>query len=412
MKFNLVLLTLIVLHKYSSCSSFFDFMNQHSSNFGQFQLPKVEHKIDKSEAVDRSVFGNTHESFFEFAERRVADLKNKNTILFENAVKMCPYSANTNDKEESNRFSRSLPNVEKKSCTVGSFSFHNNYGLTADRLFLVDPFTIGLISKSDSTLKLFNFNLYHKSLSHIRTKYFRNELPADGCADRNKHIFIVFPDQNKIAKYELNHSFASKFSSRKNKSQTLFREVSSNRDFDFRPSTIACYDDHIYVSENPKNQVRIYDNYLRLVRIIYLNGVIVSNHRRISLNQNVRVFMDGSDGLALFNPSLSNPITSHKKYSLFGERNRVNVCHFYTNMDCLEDVHVTAQSRTTSNIYTADSCNNEIKQFLFNNGEKVDLVNRYSVNGRPISVVTNQLDYIFVLTERPRKIHILDPREC
>ncbi|RNA09637.1 hypothetical protein BpHYR1_035420 [Brachionus plicatilis] len=387
-------------------------MSKHSPSIGQIQLSNNDHQMTETPTVDTSIFGNTHESFFEFAERRVADLKKKNKKLFENAVKMCPYSTKTDETDELNRYSRSLFSVEKKSCTVGSFGFHNNYGLTADRLFLVDPFTIGLISKSDSTLKLFNFNLYHKSLNHIRTKYFRSEVPADACADRNKHIFIVFPDQNKIAKYELNHSFISRYSSRRNKSQILFREVSSNRDLDFRPSTIACYDDHIYVSENPKNQVRIYDNYLRLVRIIYLNGVIVSNHRRLSLNQNVRVFMDGSDGLALFNPSLSNTITSHKKYSLFGERNRVNVCHFYTDMDCLEDVHVAAQSRTTSNIYTADSCSNEVKQFLFNNGEKIDLVNRYSINGRPISVVTNQLDYIFVLTERPRKIYILDPREC
>lgn len=412
MKFNTLILTLIILNKYSSCSSFFDFMNKHSASFEQLHLTNNDHQIAEKNPVDTSVFGNTDESFFEFAERRTADLKKKNIILFENAVNMCPYSAKVDNNEESKRFLRSILNVEKKSCTVGSFSFHNKYGLVADRLFLVDPFTIGLISKSDSTLKLFNFNLYHKSLNHIRTKYFRNEMPADACADRSKHIFIVFPDQNKIAKYELNHSFISKYSSRRNKSQIIFREISSNRDFDFRPSTIACYDDHVYVSENPKNQVRIYDNYLRLVRIIYLNGVIVSNHRRLSLNQNVRVFMDGSDGLALFNPSLSNPITNHKKYSLFGERNRVNVCHFYTNMNCLEDVHVAAQSRTTSNIYTADSCNNEIKQFLFSNGEKIDLVNRFSIDGRPISVVTNQLDYIFVLTERPRKIFILDPREC
>ncbi|CAF0959497.1 unnamed protein product [Brachionus calyciflorus] len=399
---QILLISIVFLYKYALSLPFYDFIQQqdpprHNNNF---ELP---------------IFDPTRESFFDYARRRTAELKSKNKDLFEKAVNLCPYSIRSDEINEENtakRFPRSFYNLEKKMCIVGSYNFENNYGLTSDRLFLFDPYTIGLISSSDSSLRLYNFNLYHKSLNQIRIKYFRNEVPTDACADKNKNIYVVFPDQNKIAKYTVNQSFTSRYSSRQNKTQTIIREVASDRDFEFRPSAISCNDDHIYVSENPKNQIRIYDKFLKLVRIIYLNGVIVSNHRGLAINQNVRVLMDGSDSLALFNPSLSSSNSNNKKYSLSAEKNRVTVCHFYKNMECLEDVHVAIESKSKSFIYTADSCNNEIKQFLYIKDEKISLVNRFAISGRPISVVTNQLGYIFVLTDLPRKIYILDPREC
>lgn len=388
--------------------------------------------VEDESDFDTSIFGNTDESFFEFANRRVAELQNLNNNLFEKAIGSCPYApvnsnedSQTDSSQTANRFSRSALTNENENCVVGSLNFENFYGKTSDRLFLFDFYTIGLISSSDSTLRLYNFNIFHRTLSHVRTKYFRNnEVPHDACADKYKSIFVVFPDQNKIAKLVVNQNSTSK----NNKSQTFIREVFSIKDADFRPSAIACHDDLVYVSERPKNQIRIYDRLLRLVRIIYLNGVIVSNHRALAVNQNVRVLLDGMDSLALFNPplpfshltsstaSIPNMKNAHrKKYSMVPENNRINVCHFYKNMNCLEDVHVAADSttKTKSNIFTVDSCNSEIKQFLYSKDEKITLINRFLIkNGRPISVITNQLGYIFVLTDLPRKIYILDPREC
>lgn len=209
----------------------------------------------------------------------------------------------------------------------------------------------------------------------------------------------------------------------------------SVRDADFMPSAIACHDDLIYVTERPKNQIRIYDKLLRLLRKIYLNGIVVSNHHALAVNQNVRVLIDGLDSLALFNPTINaNPSTntnqnpsnsiltstvpisksSHrKKFNLVPENNRVNVCHFYKSMNCLEDVHVTYESKTKSYIYAVDSCSNEVKQFLYSKDERITLSNRFTFrNGKPISVTTSPLGYIFVLTDLPRKIYILDPKEC
>ena len=140
---------------------------------------------------------------------------------------------------------------------------------------MLDTYTVGILSSSDSSLRLYNLNVYARTFSLVRAKHFRGaDVPYDACADKFKHIYIVFPDANKIAKYALNStssSSSSSSSSRSNRTQQmLIRELISVRDADFRPSTIACHDDLIYVGERIKNHIRVYDRLLRLVRIISL----------------------------------------------------------------------------------------------------------------------------------------------
>ena len=45
--------------------------------------------------LDDSVFGNTDESFFDFANRRMNELKNMNKMLFDKSIAQCPYAASS-----------------------------------------------------------------------------------------------------------------------------------------------------------------------------------------------------------------------------------------------------------------------------------------------------------------------------
>jgi len=72
-------------------------------------------------------------------------------------------------------------------------------GKTSDRLFQFDAKTLGLVSSSDASLRLFDFNATHGVLQSMRVKYFKSERPYDACADpTNGNVYVVFPDENKI----------------------------------------------------------------------------------------------------------------------------------------------------------------------------------------------------------------------
>lgn len=190
--------------------------NHHHNNNNQ------THSNHDENDFDPTIYGNTDESFFEFANRRVFELQNMNRNLFDKAINSCPsaplnlntessYEASMdNDNSLINPLSNShkylRTDINDSECIVGSYSFENFYGRTSDRLFLYDPFTIGLVSSTDGTLRLYSFNIFHRTLSHLRTKYFRNENPYDACTDKYKNIYIVFPDQYKIAKYVVNQT--------------------------------------------------------------------------------------------------------------------------------------------------------------------------------------------------------------
>lgn len=339
-------------------------------------------------------------------------------------------------------------------CTLASLTFETLHDRTSDKLFLLDTYTVGLLSSSEFSLRLYQLNVYQRSLTLLRTKYFRGgDVPTDACGDKFKHIYVVFPDTNKIVKYALNSSSPlvnslrltnrSASSSSSSLNSLVIRELVSIRDPDFSPSTIACHDDLVYVGERANKHLRVYDRLLRLVRIIHLQGLVVSSHVAIAVNQNVRVLMDGSDSLAVFQPIQQPPLDHHskihhhnhqqnhrKKFSLRPESNKASVCHFYTNMECLEDVSVAIEStetsentseqtttETSSSIFTADSCSGEIRKFVFERGHKVSESARFQLDasagdGTPISVVANQLGHVFVLTDLPRRLIVLDQREC
>jgi hypothetical protein len=388
--------------------------------------------------LDSSIFGNTGESFFDFANRKTAELKAKNNKLLENSINSCSYSSASADislSQNSNDLNRKYEIKDPEglldndlsvnsasmstSCVVGSYKIVNAIGLSEGRLFTIDPNMIGLVISSDSTLRLFSFNSIHKTLKHLRTKTFRRETPMDACADKNRNIYIVFPDQNKIVKYSIiqshlskSHGQMSKFS---NRSHVAIKELISVKDVDFSPSAVSCYDDMIYVSERPKNLIRVYDKLLRLMRVIYLNDVVISAHKSISINQNARVIMDGNSAVALLNPNFNLMLSTSlnkKKYSIIPDNNKVSVCHFFKSVDCLEDVEVITKTKTKSSIFVADSCDKDIKVFNYSKDEKIKLINKISLMDEPNSIVINSNDYLFEFSARKSKINILDLKEC
>jgi hypothetical protein len=203
-----------------------------------------------------------------------------------------------------------------------------------------------------------------------------------------------------------------------NKTRIGIKELMSIKDYDITPSAISCHDDLIYVSERASKQIRVYDKLLRFVRILNLNDLIVSPHRAISINSNLRVVMDGSDGLALFENPVnlvpSRSFTSRRKFTLLHKNNKINVCHFFESMGCLEDLHVYSETKTISSLFAVNNCNQEILQFTHNKEhQKLQLSRKYQIsNGKPISAKKNSFGHLFILTDMPRKILILDTREC
>jgi hypothetical protein len=97
-------------------------------------------------------------------------------------------------------------------------------------------------------------------------------------------------------------------------------------------------------------------------------------------------------------------------------------------MSCLEDVKVSTnvnnneskhQQHKSASIYAVDSCTNEILHFHYQRDERIRLKSRIQVGQRvgggsyAISVApAAQNGLLFVLTDVPRKILILNTREC
>ena len=204
-----------------------------------------------------------------------------------------------------------------------------------------------------------------------------------------------------------------------NKSRVAIKELVSVKDIDLNPTGIACHDSLIYVSEKLENQIRVYDKSLRLVRIISLSGIVTSPHHALAVSENARVLLDGMDSVGLFDTQSFVKTAfgvQNKKYHLVpqDESNKINVCHFYTNKNCLEDVHVAPAGGDKTYIYVADSCDHEVKKFLFAKDERMQLVKKYRMPaGRPVSMVTMATGHMLVLTHSPRRIYIMDnARTC
>ena len=170
-----------------------NFNNQNSNKYNNNNNNNNDQETTENETFDPSVFDTDGgESFFDFANRRVMEMQNQNKQQFEKAISECSVAMT---------ISNSHHQVEEEKCSVGSLTIDNMFTRTADRLFLYDANTIGLISSQEASLKFLSFNAHQKTLTHLRTKYFRNEIPHDACVDKSRAIYVVFPDQNKIAKY-------------------------------------------------------------------------------------------------------------------------------------------------------------------------------------------------------------------
>ena len=156
---------------------------------------------------------------------------------------------------------------------------------------------------------------------------------------------------------------------------------------EYNPSSISCYDDHIYLSERPSNIIRVYDHNLNLVKKIEINGVVISAHRAIDVNQVARIFADDSSGVAFFN-QIEN-----------SDDNSANACHFYHQKNCVEDITLKVENKSRTLVYIANGCSNEVKQFEYTNNGNLNFVNSYNTNGKPVSVLATDHGYVFILTK-------------
>jgi len=134
-------------------------------------------------------------------------------------------------------------------------------------------------------------------------------------------------------------------------------------DTQFVPSAITCLKqtDEIYISEHSTNQIRIYDTDLILKKIINLNGVVYSANNALAVDKNIKLFLDGNDGVALFD-----------------ENN--NTCHFYQNKMCDKKIRIDTDFRINS--------------------------------GLPVNSIINSFNQMFVLTNNPSRIYIMDLKKC
>ena len=66
---------------------------------------------------------------------------------------------------------------------------------SSGKLFSYDQNIIGLITNGDFSIRFYNFNPALKSLTRIYMKSFNERVPFDACVDKEKNIYIVFPDE-------------------------------------------------------------------------------------------------------------------------------------------------------------------------------------------------------------------------
>ena len=215
-------------------------------------------------------------------------------------------SSNTNKTVTTSSFPPSSSSSSE--CLLYTLTLPDQGGKTSDRLFSFDANTIGLVSSTEASLRFLDITPDSGHLQTVRVKHFRGgaERPFDACTDpASAHIYVVFPDENKLAKYHVHQGLVALKSMHHtralNRTRIALKELVSVKDVDFSPTSVACGTDHfVYVSQKFDNQVRVYDRNLRLTRIIALSGVVTSPHHALAVNEHARVLLDGLDSVALF----------------------------------------------------------------------------------------------------------------
>lgn len=348
----------------------------------------VLYDVTESENDDKTFFSEFLENF----DENYAELNKLNELKFQESVSKCSNILSSNN---------SINNVlqmkyQKHMCISINPYFDEDPGSLSGKLFLYDNNIVGLITNTDMSVRFYYFNPNHKSIIQIFKKYFRNEVPYAACTDKLKNVYIVFPDEQKIGKYVFESILSSNL-----KLNRILKETSFIREKDYYPSTISCHDDYIYVSERPTNVIKVYDKNLNFIKNIEIDGVIISAHRAITVNNNIRLFADDSSGVAFFN-RIRNSVDSI-----------AHACHFYYKKNCIEDISSIVENKNKTLIYVADSCNHEIKQFIYTSNENnIALLHSLNVYGIPTSVVSNENGYLFVLTSVPSKLNVFYPRDC
>jgi hypothetical protein len=218
---KLIILVEVVCIGLSESSSLAELIKENSAftaktsnnNHYKNDIPSSDYDLNSDSLLDTSVFGNTYETFFEFANRRTFEIESRNKDLYEKSMQACIYTPYENESEQQGEHfhqQQQFDDGERKQestnpqCLVSVLNMaehHSGGGKMSDRLFQFDGKTLGLVSSSDSSLRLFDFNTTHGVLQSVRVKYFKSERPFDACADTvNSNIYIVFPDENKIGK--------------------------------------------------------------------------------------------------------------------------------------------------------------------------------------------------------------------
>jgi hypothetical protein len=317
------------------------------------------------------------DSFYDYANRRSQFELTRE--LLDKSMSLCPYASVDLARD------RVVRNFSRKNFPLKSFKQSNK---TVDRLFLLNDFTVGVVSSVDQAIVLYRAQLTKKIVYEYSQIKFINEIPTDACADLNENIYIVFPSQNKIMKY-------------------INRENSSNISIveaGFEPNSIACYDQDIYVSQRGVNNhtIRVYNSSLDLIRTIRLNGTYFTAEKALAVDQNLHVFLDGRDSLTF--------VPNSDEISKIRLMNRtIIVCRFYNKMTCLKDVSIAkANNSPQSSIYALDTCNREVKEYIYKRGEKIKLINNYKIDtDELVSVKVNSYGYMFALTNKPAQLHLI-----
>lgn len=330
---------------------------------------------DEDQNIDPS--DTIHDSFYRFALQKNLESKEKNEKLFDKSINKCPYAPIKNETKVMIKTVKPL----LKTVPLSPYS--------GTKLFLIDDLTVGLLSSTDMSISFYRINLSDLSMTLLVTNYFYNLIPFDACADKSKNVFVIFPGDNKLVKYYV-----------KNKKTSIsFKEVRSIVEPNFSPSAISCTFNLVYASQRANNIVRVYDKRLNLVDQIEMLGVVLSVHSSLSIDPFVKVFVDGLDAVGLFD------------MDTFGTGS-FNTCHFYKNMMCIESVYVYSnvlEEPFSASIFVADSCDKDVKHFLFNRKERISLKQIFKFDlGSPVSTVRNSLNHLVALTNYPSHLSVVN----
>jgi len=131
-------------------------------------------------------------------------------------------------------------------------------------------------------------------------------------------------------------------------------------------------------------------------------------HKSISVTNDINVLVDGLDGIALFN----------KGNQTFKNSQPFNICHFYKNMNCVEEVNAYVDKFNRSFIYAVDNCKNELIEFSYklNQTNLTDSIKIEKKFGFPNGILTDSVrskaGFLAITSHSPSRIKIIDLGKC